>query len=142
MMQGTLKVGDVIAIKKTFMGSSRMTNFHDELKIISNVNHRHLAWNLYESGTQMNLMDDKLDPSEYETEDARRIIQIALMCTQPAVAARPVMSEVVALIIENLLEVIPSVRPYILDDDVKMHVPTMQTSTSDATASTVQLSGL
>ncbi|KAI3722984.1 hypothetical protein L2E82_34236 [Cichorium intybus] len=98
------------------------------------------AWNLYESGTQMNLMDEKLDPSEYEKEDAMRIIQIALMCTQPAVAARPAMSEVVTLLIENLLEGRPPVRPYIPEDDVKMQVATMETSTSNATASTIQLS--
>ncbi|KAI3519022.1 hypothetical protein L1887_07992 [Cichorium endivia] len=99
------------------------------------------AWNRYERGTQMNLMDDKLDPSEYETDDAMRIIEIALMCTQPAVEARPAMSKVVTLLIENSLEDRPPVRPSIPDDEAKMQVATMESSTSDATASTVQLSG-
>lgn len=44
IMQGTLKGGDAVAIKKTFMASSSgMTNFNNELKIISNVHHKHLV---------------------------------------------------------------------------------------------------
>ncbi|KAL7612870.1 hypothetical protein Lser_V15G06978 [Lactuca serriola] len=101
------------------------------------------AWNLFESGTQMNLMDNKLDPSEYETEDAMKIIEIALLCTQPTVAARPAMSEVVTLLSEKTLEERerPPVRPTITEDEVKIQLVTTESSGSDATASTVHLSG-
>ncbi|KAF5769135.1 putative protein kinase RLK-Pelle-DLSV family [Helianthus annuus] len=79
------------------------------------------AWNLYESGTHLNLVDDKLDPSEYATEDVIKIIEIALMCTQPTVSARPAMSEVVILLSDNTLEERPRVRST-TDDEVKIQV--------------------
>ena len=43
MTQGIVKDGGEIAIKKTFMASRRgKTDFSDQLKIISNVHHRHI----------------------------------------------------------------------------------------------------
>lgn len=43
MNQGTLNDGEVVAIKKTTMASrGRKAYFDSELKIISNVHHRHL----------------------------------------------------------------------------------------------------
>lgn len=43
IMQGTLKDGDTVAIKKTVMASSKgKPHIDDELKIICNVHHRHL----------------------------------------------------------------------------------------------------
>ncbi|KAI3794372.1 hypothetical protein L1987_37003 [Smallanthus sonchifolius] len=173
--KGTLKNGDTVAIKKTFMTSTRgKIRIDDELKITCNVHHRHLirlvgycskgpflflvheymengsldqesayvapeyaihgqlsekvdtysfgivvleiisgkrchstkdvesvnqslldhAWNLYDSGTHLKLVDDTLDPSEYGEEEAKKIIEIALMCTQSPVSTRPAMSEI------------------------------------------------
>lgn len=43
MNQGTLNDGEVVAIKKTTMASGgRKAYFNNELRIISNVHHRHL----------------------------------------------------------------------------------------------------
>ncbi|KAI3794365.1 hypothetical protein L1987_36995 [Smallanthus sonchifolius] len=98
------------------------------------------AWNLYETGTHLNLVDDKLDPSEYAIEDVTKIIEIALMCTQPTVSARPAMSEVVTLLSDKTLEERPPVRSAITDDEVKIQVD-MESSVSNASASTIQLSG-
>ncbi|KAD7479167.1 hypothetical protein R6Q59_008025 [Mikania micrantha] len=98
------------------------------------------AWNLYENGTHLNLVDDKLDPSEYASEDVIKIIEIALMCTQPVVSARPSMSEVVTLLSDKTLEERPPVRSIITEDEVKIHVST-ESSISSATVSTIQLSG-
>ncbi|KAM0022060.1 putative protein kinase RLK-Pelle-DLSV family [Helianthus debilis subsp. tardiflorus] len=97
------------------------------------------AWNLYENGTHLNLVDDKLDPSEYATEDVIKIIEIALMCTQPTVSSRPAMSEVVTLLSDKTLEERPPVRST-TDDEVKIQVA-IESSISNATASTIQLSG-
>nr|KAJ0206961.1 hypothetical protein LSAT_V11C500246050 [Lactuca sativa] len=52
------------------------------------------AQDLHESGVHLNLMDEKLDPSEYAVEHVVEIIKIALMCTQPP-STRPTTSEVV-----------------------------------------------
>nr|KAJ0188707.1 hypothetical protein LSAT_V11C900479680 [Lactuca sativa] len=51
------------------------------------------ARDLHESGAHLNLMDEKLDPSEYAVEHVVEIIKIALMCTQPP-STRPTTSEV------------------------------------------------
>ncbi|CAH1441125.1 unnamed protein product [Lactuca virosa] len=61
------------------------------------------AWDLHESSTYLNLIDEKLDPSEYAVEHAMEIIKIALMCTQPP-STRPAMSEVVMLLSEKSLQ--------------------------------------
>ncbi|KAJ6735260.1 PROMASTIGOTE SURFACE ANTIGEN PROTEIN PSA [Salix purpurea] len=55
------------------------------------------AWKLYEDGRHIELVDETLDPSEYEAEHAKKIIEIALMCTQSSPNSRPAMSEVVVL---------------------------------------------
>ncbi|KAI3522041.1 hypothetical protein L1887_11519 [Cichorium endivia] len=133
--KGTLKDGGAVAIKKTFIASSRRkTHFYDEIKIISN------AWNLYESGTLLNLMDEKLDPREYAAEHAVEIIEIALMCTQQP-SSRPAMSEVVMLLSEKSLQERQSVKSTILEDELEIEVATMEPLASNATASTSQLSG-
>ncbi|KAF9664176.1 hypothetical protein SADUNF_Sadunf17G0129000 [Salix dunnii] len=56
-----------------------------------------IAWKLYEDGRHIELVDETLDPSEYEAEHAKKIIEIALMCTQSSPTSRPAMSEVVVL---------------------------------------------
>ncbi|KAI3519030.1 hypothetical protein L1887_08003 [Cichorium endivia] len=99
------------------------------------------AWNLYESGTHVNLVDDKLDASEYAAEDAMKIIEIALMCTQSQVSARPAMSEVVTLLSDKSVDEIPPVRSNFHEDDIKIEVDNSISLSSNATASTVHVSG-
>lgn len=56
------------------------------------------AWNLYEKGMHSDLIDKTLDPEEYIIDNVKRIIEIALMCTQSPTSVRPTMSEVVVLL--------------------------------------------
>ncbi|XP_076900353.1 cysteine-rich receptor-like protein kinase 2 [Bidens hawaiensis] len=109
----------------------------DKLVTLNLLDH---AWKLYESGTHLNLVDDKLDPSEYAIEDATKIIEIALMCTQPTVSSRPAMSEVVTFLSDKTLDEMPPVRSTNTNDEVKIQV-SMESSISYATASTIHLSG-
>ncbi|KAI7745337.1 hypothetical protein M8C21_033811 [Ambrosia artemisiifolia] len=51
------------------------------------------AWQLYEKGIHIKLVDEAIDPNEYVEENVMNIIEIALMCTQSA-ALRPTMSEI------------------------------------------------
>ncbi|CAI9272118.1 unnamed protein product [Lactuca saligna] len=99
------------------------------------------AWNLYENGTHVNLIDNRLDASEYAAEDVMKIIEIALMCTQSKVSARPAMSEVVTLLSDKSLDEIPPVRSTFHEDDIKIPIDTSISLSSNATASTVQVSG-
>ncbi|KAB1211096.1 Cysteine-rich receptor-like protein kinase 42 [Morella rubra] len=71
------------------------------------------AWNQYENGTLLELVDETLDPKDYTAEEAKRIIEIALMCTQSFASLRPPMSEVVLLLKSNegSLEHPPPTKP-------------------------------
>ncbi|KAD7478569.1 hypothetical protein E3N88_01705 [Mikania micrantha] len=51
------------------------------------------AWELYEKAIPIKLIDEAIDPNEYE-EGVKKIIEIALMCTQSPASLRPTMSEV------------------------------------------------
>ncbi|KAL8102264.1 hypothetical protein AgCh_026950 [Apium graveolens] len=61
------------------------------------------AWHLYEDDKHLDLVDEKLDPNEYDGEYVKRIIYLALMCTQMPASRRPAMSEVVVLLTSGLL---------------------------------------
>ncbi|CAK9135293.1 unnamed protein product [Ilex paraguariensis] len=103
------------------------------------------AWKLYEAGMHLKLVDDTLDSSEYNAEEVKRIIEIALMCTQSPVSARPTMSEVVVLLCsDRSLEQRPPTRPTFIDSDKRIVVDTTtstQSLTSNATASFTEFAG-
>ncbi|KAL4569198.1 hypothetical protein LXL04_024832 [Taraxacum kok-saghyz] len=63
------------------------------------------ARSLYENDMHLNIMDVTLDPKDYATEDAKKIIDIALMCTHSTASARPTMSDVVILLSEHSFNV-------------------------------------
>ncbi|KAL4578533.1 hypothetical protein LXL04_014657 [Taraxacum kok-saghyz] len=56
------------------------------------------AWELYESGIHIELVDTTLDPNQYEEENVKKMIELALMCTQSPATLRPNMSEVVLML--------------------------------------------
>ena len=106
------------------------------------------AWTLYENNMHIELVDESLDPNEYEAEEAKRIIEIALMCTQSTAALRPTMTEVIVLLkSKGTFERRPLTKPTFVDSDYKMVRQDTSTSSasaasmSNATASTTQVSG-
>ncbi|KAK1575040.1 hypothetical protein Q3G72_002065 [Acer saccharum] len=102
------------------------------------------AWKLYENNMHKELVDETIDPSEYKEEEIKKVIEIALMCTQSAAALRPTMSEVVILLkSEGILEHKPITAPTFVDTDNRIHEDTSTSkgsSTSNATASMSELS--
>ncbi|XP_058098018.1 cysteine-rich receptor-like protein kinase 42 isoform X4 [Magnolia sinica] len=78
------------------------------------------AWNLYEKDALMELVDENLDPKEYTTDEIKKVIEIALMCTQSSVASRPTMSEVVVLLLSKGQVVIEPTRPTFVDATTKV----------------------
>ncbi|CAL9219097.1 unnamed protein product [Arabidopsis halleri] len=58
------------------------------------------AWNLHEKSRDVELIDDEL--TDFNTEEAKRIIGIALLCTQTSHALRPPMSRVVAMLLGDV----------------------------------------
>ncbi|KAJ0043192.1 hypothetical protein Pint_18330 [Pistacia integerrima] len=104
------------------------------------------AWKLYENDLHLELIDESLDPNEYTQEEAKKAVEIALMCTQASAASRPTMSEVVVLLrSKGSLENKPIItRPTFIDPETRVRGES-STSTnspvSNATASITDVSG-
>ncbi|KAK7387338.1 hypothetical protein VNO78_28064 [Psophocarpus tetragonolobus] len=96
------------------------------------------VWKLYERGMHLELVDKTLDHN-YDVEEVKKIIDIALLCTQPSPAMRPTMSEVVVLLNRNdLLEHVRPSMPIFIESVLKPHKDTFASTssvTSNATTS-------
>ncbi|KAL8171683.1 hypothetical protein V2J09_023487, partial [Rumex salicifolius] len=57
---------------------------------------KHFTWELYESNRELELVDENL--KEIDDDEVKRVIRIALLCTQISHAERPTMSRVVAML--------------------------------------------
>ncbi|KAL6963298.1 hypothetical protein U1Q18_049061 [Sarracenia purpurea var. burkii] len=106
------------------------------------------AWKLYEDGMHLKLVDESLDLDEYTEEEVKKVIEIALMCTQSPVSSRPTMSEVIFLLTsEGSMELRrPPGRPTFIDNDKRVRGDTSTTTTaatinSNATASFTEVTG-
>ncbi|KAI9100236.1 hypothetical protein K1719_024454 [Acacia pycnantha] len=74
------------------------------------------AWKLYERGMHLDLVENTLDPNEYDEEEVKKIIEIGLLCTQASTEARPMMSEVVVLLQnKDLLENMKPTMPILIE---------------------------
>ncbi|XP_054796812.1 cysteine-rich receptor-like protein kinase 5 [Prosopis cineraria] len=74
------------------------------------------AWKLYERGMHLELVDNTLDPNEYDTEEVMKIIEIGLLCTQASTEGRLMMSEVVTLLqYEDFLENMKPTMPILIE---------------------------
>ncbi|KAD7478574.1 hypothetical protein E3N88_01710 [Mikania micrantha] len=81
------------------------------------------AWQLYEKDMHIRLIDEAIDPNEYEEEDVKKIIEIALMCTQSPASLRPTMSEVyIMLSSEPELEQRQMSRPTYIGAYRRIHI--------------------
>ncbi|MED6113950.1 hypothetical protein PIB30_075590 [Stylosanthes scabra] len=103
------------------------------------------AWKLYEKDMHLLLVDPTLDPEEYNSEEVRRIIEIALLCTQGSASTRPTMSEVMLLLksknllMENMMR--PTMPVFVQSNNVNVRSqPDTSTSTSSASASKATIS--
>ncbi|XP_057468616.1 cold-responsive protein kinase 1-like isoform X2 [Actinidia eriantha] len=103
------------------------------------------AWKLYENDMHLKLVDETLDSNEYREEEMKKVIEIALICTQSPVSSRPTMSEVVVLLVTNRsTDLAPATRPMFIDNDKRVCGDTSVStgsSTSHATASFTEFTG-
>ncbi|WOL06000.1 cysteine-rich receptor-like protein kinase 2 [Canna indica] len=103
------------------------------------------AWQLYESDELIKLVDETIHPNEYSPEEVKRVIEIALLCAQSTVAARPTMSEVVVLLLSQSDHKLQLTRPSFIDsisrvqEDSQSH--TSSSFVSHPTVSTSHYSG-
>ncbi|XP_072988417.1 cysteine-rich receptor-like protein kinase 2 [Typha latifolia] len=102
------------------------------------------AWNLYETNELIGLVDKSLKPNEFPPEEVQRIVQIALLCTQSIVVARPTMSEVVLMLLSGGSLLQPTM-PTFIDAKSRVRSDTSSSSNSSsvskATISVSQFSG-
>ncbi|KAK7387336.1 hypothetical protein VNO78_28061 [Psophocarpus tetragonolobus] len=102
------------------------------------------AWKLYEQDMHLELVDKTLDPDDYEAEEVKKIMEIALLCTQASASSRPTMSEVVALLKnKNSMGQIKPSMPVFVESNFRTRADTSTStasSTSNATASISMLS--
>ncbi|XLR49937.1 hypothetical protein S83_000609, partial [Arachis hypogaea] len=78
------------------------------------------AWKLYEQGKHLELVDKNLDPNDYDVEEVKRVIEIALMCTQASPSKRPKMSQVVVLLTSKAqLENLQPSMPVFIESNLK-----------------------
>ncbi|PIA25481.1 hypothetical protein AQUCO_11300001v1 [Aquilegia coerulea] len=78
-----------------------------------------LAWRLHEEDKLMDLVDRSLDINEYNTDEMKKGIGIALLCTQSSVA-RPSMSEVVSLLTSKGFSDYRPTRPTFIDPNTRV----------------------
>ncbi|XP_019185426.1 PREDICTED: cysteine-rich receptor-like protein kinase 2 [Ipomoea nil] len=98
------------------------------------------AWKLYENDEHLGLVDNNLDPNEYDAEEVKRMLEIALLCTQSPSNIRPSMSELVVMLSSTDASIIqkPQNRPTTITDFNK-RIPTT-TNTSRITNATISFS--
>jgi len=80
-------------------------------------------------------LEKAIDPNECDAEEVKRIIEIALLCTQATATMRPTMSAVVLLLqSKNSVEHLRPTMPVVVGTNVK-NLEGKSTSSSHATAS-------
>ncbi|XP_060670416.1 probable LRR receptor-like serine/threonine-protein kinase At1g56140 [Ziziphus jujuba] len=60
------------------------------------------VWKLYKEGRELEVVDSAITLSESNEEQIRRVIRIALLCTQTSPSLRPTMSRVVAMLLGDV----------------------------------------
>lgn len=97
------------------------------------------TWKLHERGMHLELVDKVLDPNDYDGEEVKKMIEIALLCTQASAGMRPTMSEVVVLLqTRSLVEHLQPTMPVFVETNLRPregHSTSTGSSTSNATAS-------
>nr|GMC96157.1 cysteine-rich receptor-like protein kinase 2 [Ipomoea batatas] len=101
-----------------------------------------IAWNLYENEEHLELVDKSLDPNEYKVDEVKRMLEIALVCTQSPSNLRPSMSEVMGMLssIDGSIIQRPQNRPTIITNFDK-RVPAVTATPTNATISLSEFSG-
>ncbi|KAI3873288.1 hypothetical protein MKW92_052216, partial [Papaver armeniacum] len=102
------------------------------------------AWRCYEDETLMDLVDKDLDANEYQPHEVKKVLEIALTCTQSSVSLRPTMSEVVVMLLSRDSQKLRPTRPTFIDASSRVRgdtsTSTAGSSTSNATVSFTEVS--
>nr|KAJ0195379.1 hypothetical protein LSAT_V11C700386010 [Lactuca sativa] len=96
------------------------------------------SWNLHEGNRELELVDEEL--SEFDENEVKRVIKVALLCTQTSPTSRPSMSRVMAMISGDIEASGDITRPeYLMRlkfDDAAIFKSSVQNSVSDGVTGT------
>ncbi|KAL4554463.1 hypothetical protein LXL04_039293 [Taraxacum kok-saghyz] len=96
------------------------------------------AWNLYEENRETDLVDEEL--LEFDENEMKRVLRVALLCTQTSPTQRPSMSRVVTMISGDIEASGDIIRPEYLTgfkfNDITNYKSVVTNSVSDGVAST------
>ena len=88
-------------------------------------------------------MDESLDPEEYDAEEVKKIIEIALLCTQSSASMRPTMSEIVVMLYsKDALQHGPPTRPTFISSNNRAGGDTSASTWDYASNATASFSGV
>ncbi|PWA96511.1 leucine-rich repeat transmembrane protein kinase [Artemisia annua] len=94
------------------------------------------AWNLHEANNELELVDEEL--SEFNENEVRRMMRVALLCTQTSPMQRPSMSRVIAMLSGDIEPTGVITRPEYLTDfdftDITSFQSAHTTSGTDSSA--------
>ncbi|PKU88143.1 cysteine-rich receptor-like protein kinase 2 [Dendrobium catenatum] len=103
------------------------------------------VWKLYEQDDLVELIDKSMNPDDSELDEIKRVMKIALLCTQSMVATRPTMSEVVVLLLSRGDPISEPARPIFIESSTRANGETSSSAWSSsatrATVSVTQFSG-
>ncbi|PON82620.1 Serine/threonine protein kinase [Trema orientale] len=98
------------------------------------------AWHLHENNQSLGLVDPTLN--EFDTNEATRLIRVALLCTQASPMMRPPMSRVVAMLAGDIeTSNVVSKPSYLTDWDFKDITTSFLNENKSSTSSTAQKEG-
>ncbi|KAI3754004.1 hypothetical protein L2E82_26083 [Cichorium intybus] len=95
------------------------------------------AWNLHEANREIEVVDEEL--TEFDENEVKRVMRVALLCTQTSPTQRPSMSRVVAMLLGDIEAIGHITRPQYLTgisfDDATTFKSVVPTAVSDDVAS-------
>ncbi|KAL6329824.1 hypothetical protein AAG906_037536 [Vitis piasezkii] len=95
------------------------------------------AWQLHETNRELELVDSRL--SEFSEEEARRMIGVALLCTQTSPTLRPPMSRVVAMLSGDIEVSRVTTKPGYLTDWKFNDVSSFMSENSDLNSPSISM---
>ncbi|CBI20015.3 hypothetical protein VitviT2T_018454 [Vitis vinifera] len=95
------------------------------------------AWQLHETNREIELVDSRL--SEFSEEEARRMIGVALLCTQTSPTLRPPMSRVVAMLSGDIEVSRVTTKPGYLTDWKFNDVSSFMSENSDLNSPSISM---
>ncbi|KAG5520848.1 hypothetical protein RHGRI_033426 [Rhododendron griersonianum] len=146
---GILPDGQIVAVKRLFFNTGQwVDHFFNEVNLISEIDHKNLvkllgfsitgpesllvyefAWNLYRLGTPCEAVDPSLQ-GKFEEEEARKLLQIGLLCVQASAELRPSMSMVVKMMKDNYEIPQPTQPPFLIAGNAESSTQFAQSRTS------------